>query len=106
MGVWRRDRESESKGDREGEEERDLASASSTHKWLKMLVLGQLKPGARHFFQVSHRGSEAQRLGPPSTVFLSIVAGRSGLELEQPGLKLAFIWDASSVSIGFTHYIP
>ena len=45
----------------------------------------------------------AQGLEPSSTAFPDTVAG-SWMEVEQPGLEVAPIWDASTAGGGFTHY--
>ena len=49
------------------------------------------KPGSRNLFQVSHRGSGSQSLGPSWTAFPDHKQGAEW-EVELPGLKLVPIW--------------
>lgn len=59
------------------------------------------KPGAKHFFLVSHMGSGAQECRLSSTAFKAQWLG-AGSEADQLGFELAAVWDAGIRGCGFS----
>lgn len=62
---------------------------------------GRLKAGAGSFTQDSYVSARTQSFGPPFTAFPDHYYG-AGLEVEQLGIKLLFIWDTGVIDSGLT----
>lgn len=80
---------------------KSFSSPASLPKWPLQPVLGW--PEARSFLVVSHEGAGAQGLGEFSVVLPRALAE---LEVEELGLELALIWDASTIDKGLTYLLP